>query len=245
MEKKVLIVDDDPDLFKLVEVGLSDKGYSLIFADFWRDVIRMAYEHHPDLIVLDVMMAEMDGFEVCRRLREMSDVPIIILTARSSKEDLLTGFQAGADDYLFKPFLLEELEARMKALLKRSGKRDTNWVEKFDDGHLSIDLKDGIVYKDGEVVALTPTEFHLLSKLVRNRGSVMSHNELVRKVWGTGYLMAESTSGKTSLQLYIGYLRNKIEDDPSMPQYIQTKWGIGYWFAPETFLGSDLDEDSV
>ncbi|NOH10972.1 MAG: response regulator transcription factor [Chloroflexi bacterium] len=244
-KEKILLVDDDLEFYELLKHQLSTRGFEVLHADFWREAIRLAYENHPDLIILDVMMAEMDGFEVCRRLREMSDVPIIMLTARTSKDDLLSGFQAGADDYLSKPFLLDELHARIKALLKRSKTRDNKWTETFDDGNLSIDLKEGVVRKEGEVITLTPTEYQLLSRLVRNRGSVMSHSELVRKVWGTGYLMTESTSGKTSLQLYIGYLRNKLEDDPSEPHYIQTKWGVGYWFAPETYLDTDLNNGSA
>ena len=242
-EKKVLVVDDDPELFELIKLGLSPKGFELLHAEYWRDAIRSAYTEHPDIIILDVMMPQMDGFEICRRLREMADFPIIMLTASTSKDDLLAGFQAGADDFITKPFLIDELEARINALLNRSEKRDTQWTEKFDDGYLKIDLAEGSVYRAGELVKLTPTEYQLLSRLIRDRGTVLSHIELVREVWGTGYLNAENTAGKTSLQLYIGYLRNKIEEDPDEPKYIQTKWGVGYWFASETYLDAGLEVD--
>jgi two-component system KDP operon response regulator KdpE len=210
----------------------------MLYASTWREGIRMAYEHHPDIILLDIMMPEMDGYEICKRLREMSDVPIIIQTAKSDKNDLLEGFQSGADDFLTKPYNLDELEARIRALLKRTRKRSENWPNKFDDGNLKIDLTKGHVIRSNEQIYLTPTEFQLLSALLRNRGSVMSHRELIKLVWGTGYLMGEG-SGKTSLQLYIRYLREKIETDPANPKYLLTKWGVGYWFASESFLDAE------
>ena len=240
MKEKILLVDDDLELYDLLKYQVKAKGFEIHHALFWRDAIRLAYKHHPDIVILDITLPEMDGFEICRRLREMSDIPIIMLTARASQEDLVTGFQAGADDYLTKPFHFDELEVRMRALLNRAKKRDADWLDVFSDGTLQINLKENTIFKHGELVLLTPTEYHLLEALVRNRGTVLSHRELVKRVWGTGYLQADGSSGKTSLQLYIGYLRNKLEEDPTNPKYIQTKWGVGYWFVTEPYLESDV-----
>lgn len=206
----------------------------MVYAPYWRDGLKMAYDHHPDLVILDIMMPEMDGYEVCKRLQEMSDVPILMLTAKAEKDDLLRGFQAGAADYLTKPFIITELEYRIRALLKHTNNRSRDEVNIYEYGSLKVDLKQGRVFRDNEQVPLTPTEFRLLSYLIRNRGTVIGHEELIRRVWGTGYLL-DPDGGKASLQLYISYLRDKIEDDPKDPYFIRTKWGVGYfWYVPET-----------
>jgi DNA-binding response OmpR family regulator len=219
------VIDDDETLIDVMAINLRPKGYEVITASSGREGLRLAYESHPDLIILDVMMPEMDGLETCRRLREMSDVPVLFLTAKGLEQDLIKGFEVGADDYVRKPFSLREVEARVQALLKRrvSKKNEPN---RFDDGVLRIDLDSQHVYKNGDMVHLTPTEFRLLRSLVKNMGSVVTHEELLREAWGEGY-----TDATASLSLYIRYLREKIEDDPGDPAYILTKWGIGYWFA--------------
>lgn len=227
MAVKILLVDDDPTLNELVQLDLQRKGFSVHCAKDGDEVLRLAYEVHPDLVILDVMMPTLDGYEVCRRLRSMTDVPILFLTAKSRDTDVLRGFDAGADDYLRKPFSLRELEARIQALLKRSQRTASPQVtDVFDDGYLRIDMKQQSVCRKGEFVRLTPTEFRLLACLVREKGKVLTHEELLRKVWGEGY-----TDAIPTLSLYIRYLREKIEEDPGKPKYIRNKWGVGYWFA--------------
>lgn len=225
MKPKILVIDDDETLTEVLELNLRAKGYQVMTANTGLDGIKLAYETHPDLIVLDVMMPEMDGYDTCKRLREMSDVPILFLTAKGLEQDLIKGFEVGGDDYVRKPFSLREVEARVQALLKRRVNRDKS-DNHYDDGRLRIDLETQHVYRDGEMVHLTPTEFRLLRALVKNMGAVVTHEELLRKAWGEGY-----TDATASLSLYIRYLREKIEDNPGDPNYILTKWGIGYWFA--------------
>lgn len=227
MNPKILVVDDDPTLNELVRLNLERKGFSVYCAEDGEEALRLAYETHPDLVILDIMMPRVDGYEVCRRLRALTDVPILFLTAKSRDTDVLRGFDAGADDYMRKPFSLRELEARVQALLKRSGRKESSQqMDVFDDGHLRIDLNLQAVYRGGRPVRLTPTEFRLLACLVKERGKVLTHEELLRRVWGEGYVDAVPT-----LSLYIRYLREKIEDDPGCPQYIRNKWGVGYWFS--------------
>ena len=225
MKPKILVIDDDETLTEVLELNLRAKGYQVMTANTGLDGIKLAYETHPDLIVLDVMMPGMDGYDTCKRLREMSDVPILFLTAKGLEQDLIKGFEVGGDDYVRKPFSLREVEARVQALLKRRVNRDKS-DNHYDDGRLRIDLETQHVYRDGEMVHLTPTEFRLLRALVKNMGAVVTHEELLREAWGEGY-----TDATASLSLYIRYLREKIEDNPGDPNYILTKWGIGYWFA--------------
>lgn len=225
MKPRILVIDDDETLNEVLALNLRPKGYEVVSATSGRDGLKLAYETHPDLVILDVMMPELDGFETCRRLREMSDVPVLFLTAKGLEQDLIKGFEVGADDYVRKPFSLREVEARVQALLKRRVTKQDNH-NRFEDGRLRIDLDTQHVYRDGEMVHLTPTEFRLLRTLVKNMGSVVTHEELLREAWGEGY-----TDATASLSLYIRYLREKIEEDPGDPAYILTKWGIGYWFA--------------
>jgi two-component system KDP operon response regulator KdpE len=213
----------------------------MISAISGRRAIELAREIKPDLIILDVMMPEMDGYEVCKELRDFTDAPVLFLTAKGREQDLVRGFEVGGDDYVRKPFSLRELEARIQALLKRSVRVDRERVvTQFNDGNLRIDLESGHVYRAGKMVHLTPTEFRLLSCLVNNIGTVITHEDLLRNAWGENY-----TDATASLSLYIRYLREKIEDDPSMPRYIMTKWGIGYWFAEECTPTENPDKDVV
>lgn len=227
MSPKILVVDDDPTLNELVRLNLERKGFAVYCAEDGEEALRLAYQIHPDVIILDIMMPRVDGYEVCRRLRALTDVPILFLTAKSRDTDVLRGFYVGADDYMRKPFSLRELEARILALLKRRGRGEgTQLPEIFDDGNLRIDLNLQAVYRRGQPIRLTPTEFRLLACLVREQGKVLTHEEILRKVWGEGYIDAIPT-----LSLYVRYLREKIEDDPGRPRYIRNKWGVGYWFA--------------
>ncbi len=228
LTETILLIDDDLNLHSMLTRKLEPSGYRVLTAADGREGLRMAYENHPDLVILDVMMPEIDGFEVCTRLRDMTDVPILMLTAKSSEQDLVRGFEAGADDYLTKPYSLRELEVRIRALLRRY----TSWGGKpsssYNDGTLRIDLNQEQVYRKGEQVHLTPTEFRLLSTLALNPGRVIPHTKLLAEVWGDGY-----TDAMSSLSLYVRYLREKLESDPKNPRYIRNRWGVGYWFAPQ------------
>jgi two-component system KDP operon response regulator KdpE len=227
MKEKILLIDDETTLAEMLALKLEPKGYEIISSRNGSDGLKMAYQHHPDLIILDIMMPDMDGWETCRRLRELSNVPIIMLTAKSSEEDVVRGFRLGADDYVKKPFSIQELEERIRAVLKRSNGSDkpTNLI--YDDGKIKIDLERQQVFKEGQLIHLTSTEFRLLSCLVKHQGITVTHDELLTEVWGPAYIDATAC-----LSLYIRYLREKLEDNPSEPQYIRTKWGAGYWFAP-------------
>jgi two-component system KDP operon response regulator KdpE len=227
MNEQILIIDDDDMLGTLLLQSLRPKGFIVEAASGGRAGLRKAFEMHPDLVILDVMMPEMDGWETCRRLREMSDIPIIMLTAKSEEQDIILGFQLGVDDYIKKPFSILELTYRIRAVLRRTKDRQQKTPIVYDDGTLRIDLGHRQVEKNGDSVHLTPTEFRLLSYLVQHKGTVMPHKRLLQEVWGPHYEDATDC-----LSLYIRYLREKLEVDPSDPKYIRTEWGRGYWFAP-------------
>ena len=230
MKPKIIIVDDDDTLNELVRVNLQPRGYEVVSASNGQEAIRLTGEYHPDLIILDVMMPGMDGYEVCQKIRKVTDTPILFLTAKGREQDLVRGFEVGGDDYVRKPFSIRELEARITALLKRAhhSKDDSKLTSQFNDGHLRVDLETRHVYLEGHMVHLTPTEFRLLGCLVRNSGAVVTHEDLLREAWGENY-----TDATASLSLYIRYLREKIEEDPGTPTYIKTKWGVGYWFSTD------------
>jgi DNA-binding response OmpR family regulator len=227
VKEKILIIDDDKALTEMLAQKLEPKGFEVLSAIRGLDGLKMAYENHPDLVILDVMMPEMDGWETCRRLRELSDVPILMLTGKVSDEDVVRGFQLGADDYVRKPFNLKELEGRIRAILKRSNGTEPENNMVFDDGNIRVDLERQQVFREGKMVHLTSTEFQLLSCLVKRQGTLVPHEEILAEVWGPAYLDATAC-----LSLYIRYLREKLEDNPGEPHYIRTKWGAGYWFAP-------------
>lgn len=228
MSEKVLVVDDDTGLLTLLQLGLEREGFTVVTADNGKDGLRRAYETRPDVVILDIAMPEMDGWQVCQRLRHMCDTPIIMLTARSDQKDVLRGFSLGVDDYLTKPCSFDELKARISTVLRRakSSSDDDAWRDVYDDGTLHIDLRDGTVMRRGEVINLTPTESRLLLCLVGRKGQIVSHRELLVSVWGPEY--AEEVG---YLSVYVRYLRRKVEDDPSDPRYIHTRWGVGYYFA--------------
>lgn len=229
MNEKVLVIDDDKDLAFMLKSQLERKDYKVVTASDGREGLQKAYQVRPDLVLLDLMMPGMDGWEVCQRLRELSNVPIIMLTARSMKGDVVRGLEAGADDYLTKPFSAAELYARIQAVLRRSNRENGQGDSRsafYTNGHLSIDFDRRIVTVRGERIDFTPTEFKLLSCLVRNEGRVLPHRYLLNEVWGPEY-----ANDIDYVKLYIRYLRLKIEDDPSNPVYIQTEWGVGYRFS--------------
>ncbi|MGB8984655.1 MAG: response regulator transcription factor, partial [Anaerolineales bacterium] len=227
---RILVIDDDPDIAKLLTTMLKPQGFTVYYACDGEEGLKNAYELHPDLIVLDIMMPCVDGWHVCTRLRELTDVPILMLTARSAETDMLRGFLSGADDYMKKPFSKAELEARIRALLRRktSHSGDTgSGISHYKDRLLNINLETQVVELEGRVLDLSATEYSLLACLVRNMGRTVTHSQLFREVWGSEYGDISGT-----LTLYIYYLRKKIEDSRHNHQYIHTQWGRGYCFMP-------------
>ena len=230
MTKKVLIIDDDPEVGKIVKAILKPLDLTLYQGYSGPEGLKLAYEIHPDLVILDIMMPNMDGFDVCTRLREMSTVPILMLTARSNERDIVQGFNVGVDDFVKKPFNKNEFEARVRALLRRSknsAASESSYITHYADPALDIDLEKQAVKVYGEVVDLSPREFSLLACLVRDQGQIVSHRELIREIWGEQYTMDSSLSS-----LYVCYLRKKLKDGKNGHQYIKTLWGRGYWFEP-------------
>jgi len=223
--EKVLIIDDEELATRLLQIVLERKGYEVIVAYRAEEGLRQAYSHQPDIILLDIMMPDMDGWEVCRRLRELSDVPIIFLTAKSDTRDVVRGLEMGANDYVVKPYENDELVARIKAHLRRAPKPTLDEELVFDSGNFEINLIRREVRVGNKAVHLTPKEFNLLGVLARNAGRVITRADLVREAWGPEY--GDATD---SLKLYIHYLRQKIEPDPQNPTYIVTSRGIGYRF---------------
>jgi two-component system KDP operon response regulator KdpE len=226
MSEKILIIDDEDTTVDLLSILLTHKGFEVIKAYRAEEGLRKAYRTHPDLVLLDIMMPDMDGWEVCRRLRELSDMPIVFLTARTEIKDVVKGLEMGADDYIVKPHDNEELIARIRAHLRRVPKNSFSEEMIFDGGRFRVNFLNREVVVDGEQRHLTPKEFGLLSVLVRNAGRVVTRSDLVTEAWGPEY-----SDAIDSLKLYIHYLRKKIETDPTRPKYILTSRGVGYRFA--------------
>jgi len=228
--KLILIVDDEPRMIKFIRVNLDLEGYRVSEASNGLEALDKVRQELPDLVLLDVMMPEMDGFEALERIREISNVPVIMLTVKAEEEDKVRGLELGADDYVTKPFSPRELSSRIKAVLRRTEMPSP--VEKTilkidDDGFgLSIDFNRREVLVRGERIKLRPTEYRLLYHLVNNAGWVMTHEMLLSKVWGYAY-----RDDTHLLRVYITYLRQKIEPAPSNPRYIFTERGIGYRFV--------------
>ncbi len=229
-KKLILIVDDEPRMIKFIRLNLDLEGYRVSEASNGLEALDRVRKELPDLVLLDVMMPEMDGFEALERIREISNVPVIMLTVKAEEEDKVRGLELGADDYVTKPFSPRELSSRIKAVLRRTEMPSP--VEKTvlkidDDGFgLSIDFNRREVIVRGERIKLRPTEYRLLYHLVNNAGWVMTHEMLLSKVWGYAY-----RDDTHLLRVYITYLRQKIEPDPSNPRYIFTERGIGYRFV--------------
>lgn len=226
MSEKVLVIDDEETTVKLLSILLESNEFEVIKAYRAEDGLKMAYRHHPDIVLLDIMMPDMDGWEVCARLRELSDVPIIFLSARTDTNDIVKGLEMGADDYVVKPYDGDELVARLRAHLRRAPESSMSEELVFDGGYFRINFLNREVTVGEEVQHLTPKEFSLLSVLARNAGRVLTRQELVTKAWGEEYADAVD-----SLKLYIHYLRKKIERDPNRPSFILTSRGVGYRFA--------------
>jgi two-component system KDP operon response regulator KdpE len=227
MTDTILIIDDDLTLLDLLGQSLGKAGYRVLSASNGIDGLQMLYKNHADLVILDVMMPRMDGWETCTRIREISDVPIVMLTAKDEEADALQGFQCGVDDYVTKPFSFAELTARVKAVLQRTRKTSPEAQKKvYVFGDLVVDVDNSHVTVRGKPVSLTPTEFQLLLTLAENAGRILSHEQLLSQVWGPEYVGEPGY-----VKRYIWYLRQKIEEDPSSPEYILTERGFGYKLA--------------
>jgi DNA-binding response OmpR family regulator len=229
MDPKVLVIDDDVGILAALRLGLELEGFEVTTARGGKEGLRQAYQIHPDVVVLDIVMSEMDGWTTCQKLRQVSDVPVIMLSGKADKADIIKSLSMGADDYLTKPCSLGELKARINSRLRRST-RSTSAKKRavFDDGHLYVDLHEEMVLKDGEPIELSPIEYRLLAHLVQKRGHVVTRKDLMINVWGPEY-----ASELSYLSVYVRYLRRKIEDDPSNPRYIQTRWKLGYVFSTD------------
>ncbi len=226
MIEKILVIDDEEPTVQLIAMLLERRGFEVIKAFRAEEGLRKAYRFQPDLVLLDIMMPDMDGWEVCKRMREMSDVPIIFLTARGEIRDVVKGLEMGADDYVVKPYDNDELVARVKAHLRRSPRPNVSDELVFNGGDFRINFMNREVYVRNEIKHLTPKEFNLLGVLVRNAGRVVTRTELVTQAWGEEY-----SDAIDSLKLYVHYLRQKVEVNPNQPDYILTSRGVGYRFV--------------
>ena len=229
MRKKILVVDDDATFVRLVDQVLTDKGYEVLTASNGQEALRLLFVHKPDLVLLDVVMPRMDGWQTCSRIRDISDVPIIILSgSHKTAADIVRGLDYGADGYIIKPIGNRELVARVQAMLRRAELPPTAKVEKkitYSDDYLTVNVTEHKVMVNGKRVRLTPLEFRLLALLIENAGHVLSHRQLLEKVWGWEY-----TDDVDYVRIYILHLRQKIEPHPTQPKYIVTEPGVGYRF---------------
>ena len=224
---KILLVDDDPLITKPIARSLQQHGYQIAVANNGRKGLEMALEQQPDLVVLDIMMPEMDGWEVCKALRAQSGVPILMLTALEDEVDRILGLELGADDFLTKPISARELLARIRAMLRRVElDKAEPTITTFTSGDLVVELENRQVYKNGELLTLRYKEFELLTLLMSNAGQIVTRAQIFDDVWGTDWLGDTRT-----LDVHIRWLREKIEDDPSQPMCIQTVRGVGYRFT--------------
>jgi two-component system KDP operon response regulator KdpE len=226
---KILIIDDDPDILEVVSLTFTMQWHDcqVVTANAGQPGLDMVETEHPDVVLLDIVLPDMDGYEVCRQIRAFSDVPIIMLTARDAEIDKVRGLETGADDYVTKPFSHLELLARVRAVLRRAAMPlPTSSVPDFSMGRLTINFARREATVDGKPANLTPTEYTLLYHLVRNAGQVLPHTTLLAKVWGHEY-----TEEVDYLKVYIRRLREKIEEDPQNPRLILTERGVGYRFV--------------
>jgi DNA-binding response OmpR family regulator len=224
-ERRVLVVDDDGDIRGLVRELLERRGFAVSEAKDGREALQEFYSGRPDLVVLDIGMPGMDGWATLERIRELSDVPVVMLTARSAELEKTRGLRAGADDYVTKPFGRQELLARIEALLRRAGPRQAA-AESYSDPFVSIDFAQREVNAGGQVVELTPLEFKLLTAFVRHPNQVLSHDQLLDLVWGG------TDASREQVKLYVGYLRKKLSPDAPEETPIETRRGFGYAYRP-------------
>ena len=222
---KILVVDDEALLVKGIRFNLQNDGHEVISGCNGEEAVQLAKEHNPDLIILDIMMPIMDGLTACAQIREFSNVPIILLTAKAEDMDKLMGFEQGADDYLTKPFNILELKARIRALLRRSNVQSKTDNSCITIGTISIDCVARNAYKSGVLADLTAKEFDMIELLMRNPNRVYSRENLLDILWAYEY-----RSDIRTVDVHIRRLREKLEEIPAQPQYIMTKWGVGYYF---------------
>ena len=223
---KILVVDDEALLVKGIRFNLQNEGYEVITGSDGLEAVKLVQEQHPDLVVLDVMMPNMDGMTACAKIREFSDIPIILLTAKTDDMDKLMGFDFGADDYLTKPFNILELKARIRALLRRTGHSQKKAAaNELSIGTITLDLDARNAYKNGTLADLTAKEFDVIEFLMRNPNRVYSREALLDTIWAYEY-----RSDIRTVDVHIRRLREKLEENPAEPRHILTKWGVGYYF---------------
>jgi two-component system, OmpR family, KDP operon response regulator KdpE len=230
--KHILVIDDEPQILRALKTILVEKGFRVSAASRGEEGLTLAATNEPDLIILDLGLPDMDGLEVCSRLREWTRCPIIVLSVRDSEGEKVAALDKGADDYLTKPFGIQELLARVRVALRHTALAPRHQVTTVTAGHLVIDLQWHTVTRDGESVKLTATEFNLLAYLVANRGRVLTHQSILTNVWGP-----EDADHTEYLRVYIRQLRKKLETDPDRPQHVLTEPGIGYRFLTEAENG--------
>ena len=224
---KILVVDDEKRMVRFIQLNLEQDGFQVVTAYNGEEALDQVRTQLPDLVLLDIMMPDIDGFQVLEKIREVSTVPVIMLTAKGEEDDRVRGLELGADDYITKPFSPRELVSRIKAVLRRTKSFQEDQEDVIDvDDRLTIDFSRREVWVEGEKVDLRPTEYRLLYHLVKNAGWVNTHEQLLTKVWGFEY-----QDEPHYVRLYVNYLRKKLEKDPSNPQYILTERGVGYRFV--------------
>ena len=222
---KILVVDDEKVLVKGIKFNLENEGYQVETGSDGEEAVELARGGGFDLIILDLMMPKIDGLQACMRIRELSNVPIIMLTARSEDTDKIIGFEYGADDYITKPFNILELKARIRAMLRRAGAAAQRTGEgRLTQGHITLDTAQRSAWRGEELVELTAKEFDLMELLMRNPGRVYSRENLLNVVWGYEY-----AGDYRTVDVHVRRLREKLELDPANPEYIRTKWGVGYY----------------
>ncbi|MFO0948010.1 MAG: response regulator [Planctomycetota bacterium] len=221
---KVVVIEDERQIRRFLRASLASHGFQCVETETGQEGVRAVADHNPDIVLLDLGLPDMDGLEVVRLLREWSTVPILILTARGQERDKISGLDAGADDYLTKPFGVGELLARMRVALRNRARRSDQPVDaKFSSGELVIDLEKRQVLVRGEEIHLTPIEYRLLTTLVRHAGCVLTHRQLLKEAWGPHHV-----GDSHYLRVYMGHLRQKIESDPARPRLLITEPGVGY-----------------
>jgi two-component system KDP operon response regulator KdpE len=225
--KTILVVDDEERMARFIRLNLEHDGFQVVEAYRGMQALQQYRDSLPDLVLLDVMMPDIDGFEVLSMLREISNVPVIMLTAKGEEDDRVRGLELGADDYVTKPFSPRELVSRVRAVLRRTDSSSTDSPDVIEvDQHLKLDFSKREIWLDEELVKLRPTEYRLLYHLVKNAGWVLTYDQILSRVWGYEY-----RDEPHYVRLYINYLRQKIEKDPSNPKYILTERGVGYRFV--------------
>lgn len=224
--KKILIIDDDPHICRIIEAAITPHGADVTIANAPQEGLRAFYNLQPNLVILDIMMPEIDGWEVCRQIRQLSDVPVIMLTALQEEEDVVRGLNLGAIDYITKPFSIKILLARINAALRQAETQVPVSPETtYEDGYLTIDLDRRRVTVEDELVKLSVTEYRLLELLLRNVGRVMTFEEILTEIWGEKH-----RDNTDYVRVYVWHLRKKIEKNPKNPQYVLTEYGVGYRF---------------